>query len=72
MSGLKCPHCGKDIPIFGVDGAVHAAAEFSIPLLAKIPFEPEIVALCDKGNVLTGISNTSDTMKTFFEVVNHI
>lgn len=48
MSYLKCPDCGREIRIFG-DGSSNIAKELGIPMLGKIPLDPEIAALVDKG-----------------------
>ena len=49
MSGFSCPHCGKNINIFKMDGGKKASDDFSIPFLGKIPIDPEIVKSGDSG-----------------------
>ncbi|MCD6311351.1 MAG: Mrp/NBP35 family ATP-binding protein [Elusimicrobia bacterium] len=49
MSGLVCPHCGKEIDLLGTGGGEKAAAELGIPFLGKIPFDLEMVKAADKG-----------------------
>ncbi len=49
MSYIKCPDCGKEISIFGESHTEEAAAEFGLDLLARIPLDPKIASLCDKG-----------------------
>jgi Mrp family chromosome partitioning ATPase len=44
-----CPDCGKKIDIFGSSRGEKTAEEFSTKLLAGIPIDPRISALCDKG-----------------------
>ncbi|MGM9935945.1 MAG: P-loop NTPase [Candidatus Ornithomonoglobus sp.] len=51
MSYLKCPDCGKEIKVFGESHVEETAAEYGIPLIGKIPIDPEIASLCDKGAV---------------------
>lgn len=48
MRFLKCPDCGKEIPLFGTDEAVEGAA---VPLLERIPLDPQVAAACDAGTL---------------------
>ncbi len=49
MSGFVCPHCGKDIDMYGSGGGEKTAADFQIPFLGKIPFDPRMVVCSDEG-----------------------
>jgi Mrp family chromosome partitioning ATPase len=49
MSGLICPHCGKEIPLFKTGGGERLAREMSLPFLGRIPLEPGIVVASDDG-----------------------
>lgn len=51
MSYLSCPDCGKKISVFGESNIEKTAAEFGLEVLAKIPIDPEIAALCDAGDI---------------------
>ena len=52
MSSVKCPDCGKQIPLFGDGKALeNAAAELGLPVLAKLPMDANIAALCDSGEI---------------------
>ena len=52
MSSVKCPDCGKLIPLFGDGKALEqAAAELGLPVLAKLPMDANIAALCDAGEI---------------------
>lgn len=51
MSYLKCPDCGAEIKLFGGNSGPTLARENGIPLLEKMPVDPELAALCDKGRV---------------------
>ena len=52
MSSVKCPDCGKLIPLFGDGQALEAAAaEMGLPVLAKLPMDANIAALCDAGEI---------------------
>ena len=49
MSYVKCPDCGKELHIFGESRADEVSKEFGIPLLGRVPLDPKLSALCDKG-----------------------
>ncbi len=48
MRFIKCPDCGKEIPLFGSDDAVDGT---SVPVLERIPLDPEVAAACDTGTL---------------------
>ena len=52
----KCPCCGEITEIFGKSHVDEIAKSFNIPVLAKLPIDPEISKLCDNG--LIEIANT--------------
>ncbi len=49
MSYYKCPDCGKEYKVFGESHVEETAQKFGIPVLAKIPIDPRLAALSDKG-----------------------
>ncbi|MFH1877881.1 MAG: Mrp/NBP35 family ATP-binding protein, partial [Candidatus Omnitrophota bacterium] len=49
MSGLACPHCKKEIDLFGTGGGEKSAYDLKVPFLGRIPIEPEIVKFGDSG-----------------------
>ncbi|MGB9660916.1 MAG: Mrp/NBP35 family ATP-binding protein [Moorellaceae bacterium] len=51
MSYIVCPDCGREIYAFGPSRAEEAAAQAGIPLLGVLPLDPELTALCDRGQV---------------------
>jgi Mrp family chromosome partitioning ATPase len=51
MTYLICPHCGKRIDLFGPEQGPNAARAAGIPVLASIPVDPELSALCDRGQL---------------------
>ena len=50
MSYIKCPDCGKEIPLFGGDTG-RIAQEYGIPLLARLPIDPALSKSVDNGAV---------------------
>ena len=51
MSWIACPDCGKKIYPFGEGKTLQVAQAHSLPLLAKLPIQPELASACDKGLV---------------------
>lgn len=51
MSYAVCPDCGKQINIFGESKAEATAKQYGIPVLAKLPIDPRLTALIDKGAI---------------------
>ena len=49
MAGVVCRSCGHVAQVFGSGGGPKLAQETGLPLLASIPFEPEVAAACDGG-----------------------
>ncbi len=49
MSYVKCPDCGKEIKVFGESHIEETAEKFGYDLLGKIPMDPKLSALVDKG-----------------------
>ena len=49
MSYVKCPDCGKEIKLFGDSHIEDVAEKFGFDLLARIPVDPKLTALVDKG-----------------------
>ena len=48
-SYLNCPDCGKKIEVFGKSNIEQVTEELKIPLLARIPINPDFAKLCDNG-----------------------
>ena len=51
MSYFECPDCGKRFEIFGKSAIDETAAELGLPVLAKLPINPEINRLVDDGKI---------------------
>ncbi len=51
MSYTVCPDCGKKINVFGESKIEEVAKELDVPVLARIPIDPNNAALVDKGAV---------------------
>ena len=51
MSYVKCPDCGKEIKVFGDSHIEEIAEKFGYDLLARIPMDPKLAALVDRGMI---------------------
>ena len=49
MSYIKCPDCGKEISVFGESKIESVAESLDLDVLARIPIDPGVASLCDKG-----------------------
>jgi len=49
MSGMVCPHCGKEIDLFGQGGGKKAAEDLGVPYLGSIPLDPDMRKAGDEG-----------------------
>ena len=49
MSYVKCPDCGKELHIFGESKAEALCESYGIPFLGRVPLDPNLASLCDKG-----------------------
>jgi ATP-binding protein involved in chromosome partitioning len=71
MAGLVCPHCGKEIEVFGNGGPEKAAKDMAVPLLGSLPLSPEIARSGDDGKPFVASTNNS-VARTFEEIADRI
>lgn len=67
MSGLDCPHCGKDIPLYGQGLGEQMAEELGIPFLGRVPMDPEAAGSGDQ--TMPAMLRESTAGKAFDDVV---
>jgi ATP-binding protein involved in chromosome partitioning len=73
MHGLICPHCGESIDVFGTGGVEKASKDFNIPILARLPIEPKVAEMEDKGTVVREmLEHSTEWQKNFEYVVNAV
>ena len=72
MSGFICPHCGKEVDIFSSGGGESLSEKFKIPLLGKIPLDPDIVKSGDAEQPYVHAYAKSRTAEIFGEIVEKI
>ena len=51
MSYVKCPDCGKEIPVFGKSTVEEVAKEHGLEVLGKLPIDPKLAEACDRGDI---------------------
>jgi len=71
MAGLVCPHCGKEIEVFGDGGPEKAAKDMAVPLLGSLPLSPEIARSGDDGRPFAASANNG-VARTFEEIADRI
>jgi len=64
MSYLYVPELKKNMEVFGKSRGAEMAKAAGAPLLARIPLDPELVALCDEGHIER---YSSDVLKSLGE-----
>ncbi len=72
MSGLVCPHCGKEIELFGQGGGARMARELLVPLLGQIPVDPSIIKDSDSGRPFVNEHPDSQAAKVMMKIVDRI
>ena len=53
MSCFRCPDCGKDYSLFGESKLEKVAAGHGLEILDKVPVDPRLANLCDRGTLET-------------------
>lgn len=72
MSGFTCPHCGGEVDLFKKGGGEKTASELGVPFLGRIPFEPEMVELADRGAPFVAFGRELSSARAFKEIVGKI
>jgi ATP-binding protein involved in chromosome partitioning len=72
MSTFECPHCGKHTAIFGATGGQRLAEEYGVPLLGRIPLEPETREAGDEGTPITVRRPKSGQAASFQELARAV
>ena len=72
MSGLSCPHCGKNIDLFGSGGGEKMAEEMGVVFLGRIPMDIETRSGADAGSPIVLSSPESVTASAFTDIAKHI
>jgi ATP-binding protein involved in chromosome partitioning len=72
MSGLKCPHCGKEIDLFKTGGGQKAAKDLGVPFLGRLPIDPEVVGAGDSGTPVVVKDRDLESTKAFLSILKNI
>ncbi|MEN9979327.1 MAG: Mrp/NBP35 family ATP-binding protein [candidate division WOR-3 bacterium] len=72
MSGMTCPHCGQEIPLFGTGGGARMAQELGVPLLGQVPLDPAIVRGSDAGMPLVLAHPESKAAAALMKVIDRM
>ena len=76
MSGFTCPHCAREVDLFGTGGGEKTAEMMGVNFLGKIPFDPNVVSCSDTGVSFQGKYTDSPVTKAFVEIAgkmsNHL
>lgn len=73
MSGLVCPGCKEEIPIFGVGGGVQMCSQMGVPFLGRIPLEVPLMEAEDAGKSYLQLqpeSPSSQAIKSIASLIN--
>ena len=66
-SYVKCPCCGEPFKVYGESHIDEVAAKYDLKVLDKLPLDPQIASLCDRGAIeLMGdglLDNTADAVE---------
>ncbi len=69
MAYVRCPDCGREIPVFGVSRAEEVSKQHGVPLLARVPLDPNLASLCDRGIIELmendSLSGAADAIEAF-------
>jgi ATP-binding protein involved in chromosome partitioning len=68
MSGLRCPHCGDSIPLFGQGGGRKLAEDLGIPFLGALPLSPSMPEHCDQGKPYVLQEKSDELIEAFEEI----
>lgn len=78
MSDMNCPKCGEKISLFGNGGGLESATRLSnligaeVPLIASIPFTPELREGGDNGSPIVIADPNCDASKAIMELAQKL
>jgi ATP-binding protein involved in chromosome partitioning len=72
MSTLLCPHCRKEIDLFGKGGGQELARELNVQFLGSIPFDVDACNLGDAGKPIVLEKPNCDVTNAFKSIVSII
>jgi len=72
MSGFICPHCGKEIDIFGTGGGEKMSRQMGAEFLGSIPMEVQTRYAGDNGRPVVLNVQESKTAKAFTNIAKNV
>lgn len=72
MSEYICPECGHHGHIFRKDGGLGVSKELQVPLLSKIPLDPQLVEDSDNGLSVIATRPDSEVSKAYLELARNM
>lgn len=72
MSGFICPHCGKEIDIFGTGGGEKMSRQMGAEFLGSIPMEVQTRYAGDNGRPVVLNGQESKTAKAFTNIAKNV
>ena len=72
MSSFLCPHCKKEIDLFGTGGGEKSAHDLKVPFLGRIPLEPEMVRFGDSGRPYIHFQSRTQTANIMNQILEKI
>jgi len=72
MSLFLCPHCRKEINLFGTGAGEKTAHDLNVPFLGRIPLEPEMVKFGDSGKPLLSVKRNTQAAVAMIEIIRKL
>jgi len=72
MSGLSCPNCRHDIPLFKKGGGKALAEQYSIPFLGAVALDPISVVAADAGKPVVLLKEDSIAKRDFLTLADTV
>jgi Mrp family chromosome partitioning ATPase len=72
MAGFLCPHCHKEVHLFGTGGGKELADQTGLDLLGRLLFDPVIADGADAGLTIPECSVTTDTHKKLDQIIEKL
>lgn len=72
MSGLKCPQCGTEIPVFGKGGGRNMCLEMNVPFLGEIPMEIDLRKAEDSGEEWVKEGATHPSAEAIYKIAEKL
>ena len=72
MSGFQCPHCQKEIDLFGSGGGEKASRDLDVPFLGRLPIDTQLVKMGDTGKPFINSQSESYSVRKMNEIIKII